>query len=272
MLKKKLSKVIALGCAAVLAVGCMGLAACGSSSDDTEQAAGDYTLVNEGTLTVSTSPDYMPMEYMEDGQITGFDIALINAIGEKLGLEVDVQQQAFDTLVTGVAGGSQFDCSISSITIDDERAEQVLFSDPYYDSNLAMVVLSDSDFTAKEDLDGQRVAAQSGSSGEAWVKENLPNADYTPFQETPDALAALRAGTVDAVVYDDPVAENHVSGEYDDCKVLEVIPTGEQYGIIVNLDNQALCDAINQALAELTEDGTVDQLKAEYIGDTAAEQ
>ena len=270
MLKKKLTKVLVLGCAAVLAVGCLALTACGGSGNG-DQASGDYKLVKEGTLTVSTSPDYKPMEYMEDGEIRGFDIALIDEIANRLGLQADVQQQAFDTLVTGVAGGTQFDCSISSITIDDERAEQVLFSDPYYDSNLAMVVLADSDFKAKEDLDGMKVAAQSGSSGEAWVKENLPNADYTPFQETPDALAALRAGTVDAVVYDDPVAENHVSGEYDDCKVLEVIPTGEQYGIIFNKDNQALCDAVNQVLKEMTEDGTMDKLKAEYIGETAAQ-
>lgn len=271
MLKKKVAKVFALGCAAVLAVGCLALTACGGgSSDNAEQTSGDYKLVKEGTLTVSTSPDYKPMEYMEDGKITGFDIALISEVANRLGLQVDVQQQAFDTLVTGVAGGSQFDCSISSITIDDERAEQVAFTQPYYDSNLAMVVLADSDFKAKEDLDGHKVAAQSGSSGEAWVKENLPNAEYTPFQEIPDALAALRTGTVEAVVYDDPVAENHVSGEYDDCKVLEVIPTGEQYGIIVNKDNQALCDAINKILTEMNEDGTMDKLKAEYIGGTAA--
>ena len=142
------------------------------------------------------------------------------------------------------------------------------FTDSYYDSNLAVVVLKDAKFQKKEDLNSAelKIGAQSGSSGEAWAKENLKKADYTPFQETPDLLQALRTGKIDAAIYDDPVAEAHVAGEYKDMTVLEVIPTGEQYGIIVNKDNPELTAAFNKTLKEIVEDGTYDKLIKEYLG------
>lgn len=270
MFKKKLSKMLIIGVACVAAFGLLALSACGgssqSSSASSEATQAEYTLVTDGTLTVATSPDYMPMEYQENGEIKGYDIDLIKAIGEKLGLDVVIEQQAFDSLVTQVAGGKTFDCAISSITISDERAEQVAFSDAYYDSNLAVVVLADSDFASKEDLNGQPIGAQSGTSGEDWAKENLTESAYTPFQETPDMLAALRTGKIMAAIYDEPVAANHVAGEYDDCSILEVIPTGEQYGIIVNTNNVALAEAINNAIAELEADGTIAKLQQQWFG------
>ena len=89
---------------------------------------------------------------------------------------------------------------------------------------------------------------------------------YTPFQETPDMLAALRTGKIKAVIYDEPAAAYNIAHEYDDCTILEVIPTGEQYGIIVNTDNVALAEAINNALAEMQADGTIAKLQEEWFG------
>lgn len=115
-------------------------------------------------------------------------------------------------------------------------------------------------------LNGQPIGAQSGSSGEDWAKENLKDSDYTPFQETPDMLAALRTGKLKAVIYDEPAAAYNIAHEYDDCDILEVIPTGEQYGIIVNTDNVALAEAINNAIAELQANGTIARLQTEWFG------
>ena len=270
-MKKKMTKGLVLALVGVFAVACLGLAACGgsgsnSSSSSSQKSEASYKLVQDGTLKVATSPDYKPMEYQEGSDITGFDVALIGEIANRMGLKADVQSQAFDTLVTQVAGGSDFDCAISSITINDERSQTVAFTDPYYDSNLAIVVLKDSGITSRDQLANAEVAAQSGSSGEEWAKENLPNAKYTPFQETPDALAALRTGKVKAVIYDEPAAENHVANEYKDCSILEVIPTGEQYGIIVNKDNGALAEVMNEQIKAIVDDGTMDKLKKQYIG------
>lgn len=260
-------KLLAAGSCAALLAGCLALTACGGGSTQ-QDATADFKLINEGTITVATSADYPPMEYMDGKEIKGFDPALMQEIGDRLGLKVELKNQAFDSLVTAVAGGSSVDAAISAITIDDERAEQVDFTDSYYDSNLAVVVLKDAKFQKKEDLNSAelKIGAQSGSSGEAWAKENLKKADYTPFQETPDLLQALRTGKIDAAIYDDPVAEAHVAGEYKDMTVLEVIPTGEQYGIIVNKDNPELTAAFNKTLKEIVEDGTYDKLIKEYLG------
>lgn len=264
---KKLNKaLIASICACALAVGCMGLVACGgSSSSDQSTAAADYTLATEGTLTVATSADYPPFEYLEDGEIKGFDAAMMTEVANRLGLKIELKNQAFDSLFTAVSGGSGIDCAASAITIDDERAEEIDYTESYYDSNLAVVVMADSKYEAKEELNGEPVGAQSGTSGESWAKENLKKSDYTPFQETPDLLQALRTGKVKAAIYDNPVAEAHVAGEYKDMKVLEVIPTGEQYGVIVSKENPGLTAAINQALADMTADGTMEKLVAEWL-------
>ncbi|MBQ9021604.1 MAG: amino acid ABC transporter substrate-binding protein [Eggerthellaceae bacterium] len=281
---KTWKKILALAFGGALA---LSLVACGGSSGSAASgdssaaasgdagaaaaAAGDFNLVKDGTLTVITSADYPPFEYMEGNEIVGFDAALIREIGSRLGLEVEIQNQAFDTLVTAVAGGSSADVAISAITIDPERLNDVDFSESYYDSNLSIVVLKDSGLTAadanaaKEVLAGAAIGAQSGTSGEAWIEENLGENPYTPYQETPDLLNQLRTGAIQAAVYDQPVAEAHVNGEYSDCEILTVIPTGEQYGIAVNKDNAALTAAINEALEAIVADGTMDALLTENL-------
>lgn len=280
-MKKLIKTMFVMVCGALL-VACFALVGCGSSTenagtdestDATETTGGDYTLQQDGVLTVITSADYPPMEYMDGDEIVGFDPAMMTEIANRMGLEVQFKNQAFDTLVTAVAGGTGCDVAVSAITIDPDRSEEVDFTDSYYDSNLAIVVLDDGTFTAsddivkvKEQLAGQAVGAQSGSSGEAWVQENLTDSDYTPQQDTPDLLQQLRTGAIKAAVYDQPVAEAHVAGEYSDCMVMTVIPTGEQYGIIVNKDNPELTSAINDVLAEMKDDGTLQALYAEYLG------
>lgn len=272
---KKFAKIVTAGLLAGALVGCLGLAGCGGSSDKGGQAASAggsfdtsaYTLVEDGKLTIGSDLDYPPMESLVDGQPYGFDVAMMQEIAKRLGLELNyLDPQNFDSLMTQVNAGNTMDCAVSSITITDERAELVDFSDSYYDSNQAIVIMKGaySDKAALNDA-SVTVAAQSGTSGEAWVAENLPKAKYVPFTATTDAVTALVAGQVQAVVYDQPIAETHVATQFTDCEVLEVIATGEQYGIAVNKENTALKEAINGALAEMKADGTLEKLVAEYL-------
>lgn len=279
--------VISLGAALAVAPAVIAMAGCGSTGSTggstggsgtassgaaaSASSASEYKLVEPGKLTIGCSPDYPPMEYQDGDKIVGFDYGVMSEICDRLGLECNfLPAQSFDTLVTQVAAGTKMDVSISSITIDDDRAEQVDFSDPYYDSNLAIVVMKDAvtdgGITSRDDIDGKPVGAQSGSTGEAWIKENLKDSAYTPFDTTVECLAALRTGQVTAVVYDEPVARNQIANEYTDCEILDVIATGEQYGIIVNKNNKALTTAINKALADMESDGTMDELKEKWIG------
>ena len=173
--------------------------------------------------------------------------------------------QNFDSLITQVAGGTSMDVAVSSITINDERAELIDFSDSYFDSNQAVVVAADSGYSAKEDLNGEPVGAQSGTTGEEWIKENLKDSPYTPYTNVSDALAALRAGKIKAVVYDSPVAKNHVKSDPGAYKLLEEIATGEQYGIAINKENTKLKEDINKAIADMQADGTFDKLNAKWF-------
>ncbi|MGN0037569.1 MAG: ABC transporter substrate-binding protein [Coriobacteriales bacterium] len=274
---KKFTRIAAVAACAALAA-CLGLAGCGGSGAAGSASGGTgssasfdtsaYTLVEDGKLTIGSDLDYPPMESLVDGQPYGFDVAMMQEIANRLGLELNyLDPQNFDSLITQVNAGNTMDVAVSSITITDDRAELVDFSDSYYDSNQAIVIMKGA-FADKKELNDPSitVAAQSGTSGEAWVAENLPKAKYIPFTATTDAVTALVAGQCQAVVYDQPIAETHVATQFTDCEVLEVIATGEQYGIAVNKSNSQLLADINACLKAMEEDGTMESLRQEYLG------
>lgn len=279
-MKARITKAVTaafVGCMLVFA--CIGLTACGggsssgsaSSSASASAASVDtskgYKLVNAGKLTIGSDLDYKPMEYLEGSTPAGFDVEMMQEVCKRLGVETNyLSPQNFDSLITQVAGGSSMDVAVSSITINDERSELIDFSAPYFDSNQAVVTLADAPYTTKEQLNGKPVGAQSGTTGEEWVKENLKDSQYTPYTMPTDALAALRAGKIEAVIYDSSVALNQISQDAGTYKLVEEIATGEQYGIAVNKNNPELLKAINNALSEMQKDGTMDKLKKKWFG------
>ncbi len=271
-MNNRFKKVLFGGAAFALAaaLGCA-LVGCGSEAAEEEEEAVEevsYTLITEGCLTIGSDLDYAPMEYMdEDSNPAGFSVALMQEICDRLGLEcVYLTPQNFDTLLTQVVSATTCDVAASSFTINDERLELVDFSDSYFDCNQAVVMLAGSGITSADDLEGLILSAQSGTTGEEWCLENYPDAEYVPFTTISDALAALRSGSVEAIVYDDSSAAGHVSAEYTDCEIIDTIATGEQYGIAVNKENPGLLAAINAALAEIKADGTYDELyQAEVV-------
>ena len=279
-MKARITKAVTavfVGCMLVFA--CLGLVACGggsssgsaSGSASASAASVDtskgYKLVNAGKLTIGSDLDYKPMEYLEGSTPAGFDVEMMQEVCKRLGVETNyLSPQNFDSLITQVAGGSSMDVAVSSITINDERSELIDFSAPYFDSNQAVVTLADAPYTTKEQLNGKPVGAQSGTTGEEWVKENLKDSQYTPYTMPTDALAALRAGKIEAVIYDSSVALNQISQDAGTYKLVEEIATGEQYGIAVNKNNPELLKAINNALSEMQKDGTMDKLKKKWFG------
>lgn len=272
-MKSKALKTAAVALSCALAVACLGLAACGGSNSGSDgsssgnASSGSYKLVESGKLTVGSDLDYKPMEYLDGDKPAGFGVDMTQEICNRLGLEMSfLSPQNFDSLITQVNGGTSMDVAVSSITINDEREELVDFSTPYYDSNLAIVTLATSDIASASDLSGKPVGAQSGSTGEEWAKENLGDSSYTPYTGPTDALTALRAGKIQAVVLDAPVASDYVKGDAGTYKLVDEIATGEQYGIAINKDNPELKKAIDSALADMQADGTLDKLKNKWLG------
>lgn len=257
-------------------VGCGGIptsgtSSAGSSAGSAASSSKDgYTLVKDGTLTVGTAAEYEPFEYMEDGQYKGFDLDLIQDIAKKLGLTVEFANVDFDTIVPGVSSGAKYDVGIGAITVTPERKKEVDFTDSYYMDDQAIVTMKDNaDITGdnyKEKLDSAdaKIAVQSGSTAEAFAKENFPNAELVPFKNATDCFSALQAGQSVALVTNRSVAAQLVATSFDNEQVVKLISTGEEYAIAVNKDNSGLKDAINKALKELTDDGTVDSLMGQY--------
>lgn len=283
MLNQSVSRRQFLGLASgFAAIAGLGLVGCGGSSTSGTSSAGSsagsaassskdgYTLVKDGTLTVGTAAEYEPFEYMEDGQYKGFDLDLIQDIAKKLGLTVEFANVDFDTIVPGVSSGAKYDVGIGAITVTPERKKEVDFTDSYYMDDQAIVTMKDNaDITGdnyKEKLDSAdaKIAVQSGSTAEAFAKENFPHAELVPFKNATDCFSALQAGQSVALVTNRSVAAQLVATSFDNEQVIKLISTGEEYAIAVNKDNAGLKDAINKALKELTDDGTVDSLMGQY--------
>ncbi|MDR2957892.1 MAG: ABC transporter substrate-binding protein, partial [Coriobacteriales bacterium] len=195
----------------VLAMG-LGLTGCQQNLD----------LVTEGTLTVGSDCDYPPFIWMDGDKPVGFEVELMEAVAKDMGLKlVYLPPQNFDTLITAVQGGGKMDLAVSSVTINDERKESVNFCIPYFDSNQAVVTTKTSSYTSVDNLAGKVVGAQTGTTGEAWAIENIPGATVKGFNQTSEGLAALRAGAIEALFFDEPVASEQVNGAYSDCKIIQ---------------------------------------------------
>jgi polar amino acid transport system substrate-binding protein len=247
-------------------------AGCGGDDDDngdTTAAAADLGLIQEGQLLVGTDTPFPPFEIGKPPDITGYDIQVVNKIAEKLGLSVTYQDTSFDTIFRDTAQG-KFDMAVAASTITAERQQTVDFSDPYYQANQSLIVASDNtDIATTDDLSGKTVGAQDGTTGEDYANDETDAAQVRGYPEGPDAITALRNGQVDAVIIDQPVAKDATeSTAGGDIKIAQEIVTSELYGLPFAKDNDSLREAVNDALVELKEDGTIADLYQQYFPGT----
>lgn len=263
-------------CAAM--VGALALTGCGGTNGSVGSSQGssssgssdDYSLISDGKLVVGTSADYEPFEYMEDGEFKGFDVELAAAIADKLGLEVQYESVDFDSILPGISSGTKYDVGVASITVTPAREKEVDFTDSYYMDDQAIVTMADDTSITADNYEdvlndsATKIAVQSGSTAESFAKENFPNATIVPFKNATDCFAAVQSDQADAVVTNRSMAAQMVAGAYTNEHVIKQISTGEEYAIAVSKDNPGLTKKINEALKELTDDGTIDELMTKY--------
>lgn len=254
------------------------LAGCGNSNatstDSSSDAKSDekkgMALIEDGKLTVVAELGFAPFEYMDEktGEPVGFDVDVINAVAEKMGLTASyLPNQKFDTLVPIIKQGGKADVSIAAITITDERMESVDFSEPYLDSNQAIVVARVSSETEETLNDASKqVVCQGGTTGDEWIGENLPDAVRVPVDDVTAALTGVQTGLYQAMVVDLPVASYMLAQSFSDLQIVKEIPTGEQYGIAVSKDNPELTQAVNKALEDMKSDGTMKEIETKWFG------
>ena len=288
---KKLAAVFLAG------IMCVSLAACGSSASDdaastdtqtaaeetaeeteetaddaaaadTEEAAdtaasGEVTTVTEGILTMGTNAAFPPYEYYEGDAIVGIDAEIAQAIAEKLGLSLEIVDMDFNSIITAVQSG-KVDVGIAGMTVDPDRLENVDFTDSYATGVQVVIVPEDSEIASVDDLEGKLIGTQEGTTGWQYCSEDYGDDMVIPYTNGATAVQALLDGKVDCVVIDQQPALNFVEAN-EGLKILETEYTVEDYAIAVSKDNTALRDAINTALNELIEDGTVQGILDKYI-------
>jgi ABC-type amino acid transport substrate-binding protein len=224
-------------------------AGCGSSDNSTTGGGGGGPK-----LTVGSDIPYPPFEQGKAPNYTGFDVELMEAIGEKIDRTVEFQDTSFDTIFLDLAQ-HKFDAVASAATITEEREKTVDFSNPYYLSEQAILVKEGTPIDSVAALKGTKVGVQQGTTGQEFVEEKGEAGELRKYPQGPDAVNALKSGAVEAVVMDIPVAEDAAEAG-GGLEVSSAIPTEEEYGIAVAQGEEELLEEINDGLAEVIEDGT----------------
>ena len=258
-------------------VSCVLFATAGCSAGEDEPSPADAVreettspALADGKIVVASNIAYPPFEFAPRKGPKGFDIDLMNEVADRTGLEVEYRNVQFDSLLRGLSS-DLFDAVISGMTITADRRQQVDFSDPYYNVEEALVVRSGSEIESTGDLEDATLGVQTGTMGQAEAGELLNAGEVEAVRTYPktidDAFAALEKeeAAVDGVIYDLPAAQEKVDESEGDLELVEVIPTGSQYGIAFPKESP-LIDPVNQSLAEIKEDGTYVKLYEKWIG------
>ena len=256
------------------------LAGCGSSSNEstTSESKEDTSLTDvqaAGHFTLGLDADFAPMGFTDDnGEIVGFDIDLAKAVGEKMGVDVEVKPIDWDSKDMELSSG-KIDVIWNGFSITDERRQEVLFSNPYLSTKQSIVVKKGSDITKKADLAGKKIALQDGSTSEDALKadtatyESVGDANISRFKENSQVLMEVDSGRADAAVIDEVFVRYYLQKEnlLDKYTVLEEGFDEEDYGVGGRKGDYALMEAINKALDECKADGTTSEISQKWFGE-----
>lgn len=246
--KKFVVTIAAVAFAAMTLVGCSG------------------NTAEEGVLTVGTNAEFPPFEYVgDDGEVDGFDMALIREIGSRMGKEVVIENMEFASLVSSI--GTKIDVAVAGMTVTEERQKTVDFSDPYYTAVQYVILPAGSDIAAAADLEGKKIGVQLGTTGD-FIVEEIPGAEAGQYNKAVDAVNDLINGRVDCVIIDKNPAlvfADKFEGQVEVVDGAQFAFEPEEYAIAMPKGNTELAKQINEALQEIKEDGTFDDLVKHYI-------
>ncbi|NLW55145.1 MAG: basic amino acid ABC transporter substrate-binding protein [Firmicutes bacterium] len=224
-------------------------------------------------IVVGSSADFAPFEYVDEitGELKGFDLDLMRAIGEELGMEVEIKNVAWDGIIPGLLSGN-YNVIASGLTITEERQEVVNFTDPYINAGQVIVVRAgDDSITSPADLAGKKVAVQVNTTGdlkatEMMEEEGIAITEIRRFNNAPDAFLELMNGGVEAVVIDLGVAGEQFKATPGIYQMAGEPFTVEEYGFALRKSDTELLEKINAALVSLRSKGVYDEIYERYFG------
>ncbi|MCQ2491887.1 MAG: ABC transporter permease subunit [Lachnospiraceae bacterium] len=222
----------------------------------------------DGKLIMATNAEFEPYEFLHEGEIVGIDAEMARAIADKLGKELEIQNIQFDSIITAVQSGKA-DMGIAGMTVTEDRLKNINFSDPYTTAKQVIVVrpgeVGASPVKTADDLNGKKIGVQLGTTGDIYASD-IEDAKVEKYNKGADAVQALKQGKVDAVIIDGQPAKAFVDRNRD-LSILDDPFVTEEYAICIAKGNLDLLDDVNKALAELKEEGVLDQIVGNYIGD-----
>ena len=233
----------------------------GETAEASEEATGGAEAAG-GTLVMATNAEFPPYEYYEDGDIVGIDVEIAKAIAAKLGMELQIEDMAFDAIIPAVTSGKA-DFGAAGMTVTEERQRSVEFTDTYANSNQVAIVKEDSDITGSDALAGKIIGVQLGTTGDALATE-IKDATVERYNKGLEAVQSLTQGKIDAVVIDQATAEAFVK-KTEGIKILEEKMSEEEYAIAMKKGNMELVEKMNEAIKELKEEGKIDEIVAKYM-------
>ena len=275
-------KVLALTMAALMAAS---LTACGGGAKETTAAdttaadTADTTAAEKteetsaeaagteaagGVLVMATNAEFPPYEYHDGGEIVGIDAEIAKAIADELGMEVEIEDIAFDSIIPEITSGKA-DMGLAGMTVTEDRKQSVDFTDTYAKASQKIIVKEDSAIASPDDLTGVIVGVQQGTTGDIYVSDlEADGTTVERYNKGFEAVQALSQGKIDAVVIDGEPAKTFVA-QTEGLKILEESFTDEEYAIAVKKGNTELLEKINGALKTLKDNGTLDEIVAKYI-------
>lgn len=227
-----------------------------------EEAAEEIAEGEGGVLIMATNAEFPPYEYYEGQEVVGIDVEIANAVAEKLGKELQIEDMAFDSIIPSILA-EKADFGVAGMTVTEDRLANVDFSNTYVKASQAIIVKADNeDITNADALSGKSIGVQLGTTGDLYASDVTDNVQR--YNKGFEAVQALATGKIDAVVIDDQVA-SALAADNADVKVLDEPFTTEEYAIAVKKGNTELLDQINEALAELEENGKLQEIVDKYI-------
>ncbi len=268
-MKKILSLVLAL--VMILSVGM--LASCSSGKDSgtkgTDTATG--TAADEAgkkTLKMATNAYFPPYEYYDGDKIVGIDADIAQAIADKLGMELVIEDMEFNSIISAVQSGN-VDFGMAGMTVTEDRLKNVDFSESYATGVQVVIVKADSDYQKPEDLTGKKVGVQLATTGDIYASASVDEGGYgeenvEKFSKGADAIIALKQDKIDAVIIDNEPAKEFVKAN-EGLRILDTEYTTEDYAMAFAKGNTEMINKVNGALKELIADGTVQKIIDKYI-------
>ena len=235
-----------------------------SSEATSETETAELSTVEPGKLIMSTNAAFPPYEMTTDsGEFEGIDIETAQAIADKLGLELQIDDMDFDAALLAVQQGKS-DMVMAGVTVTDERQNVMDFTDSYATGIQSIIVKEDSDIASVDDLAGKKIGTQRGTTGYLYCSDDFGDENVVAYDDGLTAVQMLNNGQVDCVVIDNAPAKEFVAAN-PGLKLLDTAYVEEDYAIGVGKGNTELKDAINTALEELKADGTLQAIVDKYI-------